>query len=174
MNRILEIKVTWKCAEALCEDEAGNQVRIAILPEERRLIAVKNGAVAEEYKSLQESVYSRYGDVFLLLQREVNVLNRYHRNVLREIRKEEKSFERDGNVLRAVSCFTLPGGEKYIASVCHDYTEEIPQYTLLLQDGSGHVLEAYEALYRAEDSFFYPVFADLENTLEKQSEEAAE
>lgn len=170
MNSILATGVSWNRAEAICSTDGG-EVKVSIQPEERKYAVTRNGTTEEEYGSLRESIYSSYADVFMLLQREINVMNGYHRNILREIRKEEKSYTAEAAVQRAVNCFTLPGGEKYTASVSYNFSREVPEYSYLLQDKTGRVLEAYEALYRAEDSFFYPVFADLENYMAKQAEE---
>lgn len=174
MNRIIAIGVSWDRAEAVCEGKDG-EVQVTILPEKRKFTVTENGIVKEEYRFLEESVYSPYADVFILLQRELNVLYDLRWNIREQIQEENKSFERKGAVLLALNSFTLRGNEAYTASVCYDFSAEIPQFTYLLQDRSGTVLEAYEALYRTVDSIYYPVFADLDNYIQKkQSEESAE
>lgn len=172
-NAILHVQVSWDRAEALCNDGT-REVKVMMAPLEKKYAVILGKKVEEEYENLPACMHSRYADVFVLLRRELNVMNRYSSGILRNISGEEKAYEREGEVYRAVSVFSVSGGECYTAGICYDFSREVPQFSYTVSSREGEILESYDALHHAEDSYYYPAFADLDVYINQKMMEGAE
>ena len=119
----------------------------------------------EQYKCLQETVYSRFAEIFLTLQRTMNTCSKaFSAGILQEI-TGKKQLSTQGDRLTCSNLFTYRG-EEMIACAERNYSSEIPEYTYSVSGTDLSDMETYSALYQAVDSEFYPILADLDNDLE--------
>ena len=131
--------------------------------EKRFLVLAEDGKTELEcYSSLNESIYSRFSGIFLVLQRTVDASNKiYSENILNEI-TSSKEFTNLGDKYTASNIFSYHGREM-IACAEYDFSAEVPSYMYTVSDMELNDLEGYEALYQAVNSEYYPVLADLDN-----------
>ena len=130
-----------------------------------------DGKVKEAYPSLQDTIYSIFGDIFRLLYRNLTACNViYGRGILQDITSSKDFVKLADGHYRGSNIFSWKG-EKNIACIEYDLTKEIPDYYYSVSDIDLTENEGYNALYQAVDSEYYPILADLDNDLTKYMQE---
>ena len=172
MLGIKELQVRPDQAYAVVSDGIKDyRVELGRQGDQNYFVFDSDGKVRESYTSLQDSVYSVFGEIFHLLFKSVTACNViYGGGILRDISASKDFVKLAEGQYRGSNVFSWKG-EQYIACIEYDLTKEIPEYYYSVSNIELDENEGYSALYQAADSEFYPILADLDNDLNKYMQE---
>lgn len=133
-------------------------------------VRTTEGKLLENYRGLQESVRSEFFPVFLTLEKTLRAAMNYNGDsIFHHMESSRIILDRRDGISSAVNVFRCEG-EEYAAAVIWNMQEEIPDFTYAVFKGE-ELIEEYKALYRAIDSYYYPVFAELDSELDGKGAE---
>lgn len=130
-------------------------------------VRAADGKVLEEYRRLEDSVRSEFFPVFLTLEKTLNAARNYSGDyIFNHMKSSGTTLDFKDGILSAVNVFRCED-EEYSAAAIWNLQEEIPDFTYAVFKGD-ELIEEYKSLYRAIDSYYYPVFAELYNELYRE------
>jgi len=125
----------------------------------------------ETYASLPETIYSDFFEEFRMLEKILRAQMQHSTlpgSIFDRIELKNTQVDNKNGIISGVTLFQYEDMD-CAAVLIRDHSEEIPKEncSIFIND---QLSEEYEALYKAIDSEYYPILAELSNQMERQEE----